>query len=110
MNTEKKTKEQIEEIKLDSVLWAMNQVIQEREEEQAKKEENQNNMSNIPIMGKEYYKEIVIDYLKEHKKTLTEKEIQEIAEYRSTTFVERMQESKNLMMDKEFFYQEMLEF
>lgn len=84
MNIEKKTKEQIEE--------------------------NQNNMSNIPIMGKEYYKEIVIDYLKEHKKTLTEKEIQEIAEYRSTTFVERMQESKTLMMDKEFFYQEMLEF
>lgn len=66
--------------------------------------------NNIPIMDKEYYKEIVIDFLTTHKKTWSKEEIEEIADMRAEAFVEQMMESTNPMMDKEVFYQQMLEF
>ena len=66
--------------------------------------------NNIPIMSKEYYMDIVADFLREHHEGMTAEEIQEIADYRTRTFIDRMENSKNSMMDKEFFYQEMLEF
>ena len=44
--------------------------------------------NNIPIMDKEYYKEIVIDFLTTHKKTWSKEEIEEIADMRAEAFVE----------------------
>ncbi len=79
--------------------------------EEKKTQENPIVMSNnIPIMDKEYYKEIVIDFLTTHKKTWSKEEIEEIADMRAEAFVKRMKKSTNPMMDKEVFYQQMLEF
>lgn len=66
--------------------------------------------NNIPIMSKEYYMDIVADFLREHHKGMTEETIQEIAESRAKLFIMQMEESSDPMMDKEVFYQLMLEF
>lgn len=63
----------------------------------------------------EYYKQIVIDFLKEnhprfYKELKEANELDETATNRAKNFLEQMEHSSDPQMDEEIFYQEMLTF
>lgn len=70
----------------------------------------------IPIMeSKDYYKEIVRDYLEQNHPTflaelIQSNELEETLDYRVDNFLEMMQHSSNPQDEKEVYYKDMLTF
>ena len=65
--------------------------------------------------SKEYYKEVIKEYLEQHNPTFLaelkkENELEEVLEHRATRYLEQMQRSSNPQDEQEVYYQEMLTF
>ena len=65
--------------------------------------------------SKEFYKEIVREYLEQNhpaflKELIQEKELDETLDYRADRFLKQMERSSNPQDEKEIYYREMLTF
>jgi hypothetical protein len=80
---------------------------------------NQINKDNtkifIPMVSKEYYKEIIREFLSQHhpafyKELKNDNELEETLNWRAERFLRMMENSSNPQDEKEIYYQEMLTF
>ncbi len=67
------------------------------------------------IESKDYYKEIIREYLEQHHprflmELIESNELEEVLDWRVENFLEKMEHSSNPQDEKEIYYQEMLTF